>query len=170
MQHGKTYCGKSNCPGDCLRWHSFCIYLRFGLKIHVISSATEAAFAACGVSYILSAFGFSVIAIPALLAFRACEGLGRLVYLRYANYRERYQQRHTARDCWQALATMLAKGSLAYYTVSFGTTMVFWLGTSEIEESLLFFPEFYEDNLTGCSSAEDLPNVELDVLVYKLVR
>ena len=47
----------------------------FGLKIHVISSATEVAFAACGVSYILSAFGFRVIAIPALLAFRACEGL-----------------------------------------------------------------------------------------------
>ena len=138
----------------------------YGLKIYVIASGSSAAFEACGLTSVLEALFVSVIILSFMFG---CGILGGLMLLANALFDKpdsyNYNDPLTVGDI---LLYMLLAGVVAYLFVAFGVSAVTWANTSQIEEILLFYPEFYVDDFSKCATGQDRVHVELAVLIFKI--
>ena len=130
----------------------------YGIKIHTLLS-DPAAFEACGVAYLRDIFFFNII------VFSVFGGCG--VFAAVVGALDELKVYGVA-SASEALARVFAIVVLTYGFLIFVATMVAWFGTDNPQEIFLFYPEFYDDDFSNCSSGQDLTNVELAVGVFKV--
>ena len=143
----------------------------FGIKVHVVSSTPVEVFEACRVGYVWDAFNFSIIPISVFIGCLVCGSVGcALTTLCDDGDSEDdvTDKVLTVLSLLLAIPAASVPWALLYLFVSFGAILLGWVDASDVEEQFIFYPEFYEDNFAACASAENLPVVELAVMLYKI--